>query len=59
MTLPPLIGKLICLVTRKHRRGVRLTSNSPESLLPHHVYRCPRCLATWTRKRNGLGREEK
>lgn len=44
-----LIGRIICAVTRKHRRGrvvVNHVPNQPDAKL----YQCPRCGATWTRK---------
>ena len=54
-------GKLICAVTRKHKRGKRVpltmaggTQYTPGMLSGAHigmnVYECPRCGATWTRK---------
>ena len=48
-----MIGKLICWVTRKHKRGKRLFPSSlpAEEFKGMDVFRCPRCHATWTRKR--------
>ena len=45
-----LIGRLVCYF-KGHKRGKRLTSNSSLNRLDHHIYRCPRCGAQWTRKR--------
>lgn len=43
------IGKLWCWLT-KHQRGKRL----PDSVRDpdNTAYQCPRCEATWTRKKN-------
>ena len=49
-----MVGKLICWVTRKHKRGKRLQlvdGNIPQLLPNATLYECPRCHATWTRKR--------
>ena len=45
-----ILGKLICAMTGKHKRGKRVI---PQSILEHvtvKVFECPRCGATWTRK---------
>lgn len=42
-----LLGKLVCLVTRKHKRGKRVAAQCNQEL---KAFRCPRCGATWTRK---------
>ena len=50
-----MIGKLICMVTRKHKRGRRVSTSKKELFLNgmHEVttFACPRCGAQWTRAR--------
>ena len=49
--LSKLTGLFLCRVWfRKHRRGQRISGNIPPNLMDHHVYKCPRCGATWTRR---------
>ena len=44
-------GKFLCRIWfRKHKRGKRISGNIPPNLMDHHVYKCARCGATWTRK---------
>ena len=43
-----ILGKLICLVTRKHRRGTQ-DNNVPVNP-GEQGYRCRRCGTTWTRR---------
>ena len=44
-------GKLICAVTRKHRKGKRVPKDHRALLAENEVvYECPRCGARWTRK---------
>lgn len=40
-----MIGKLICWITRKHKRGVRLMPSSmpADEFKGMDVFRCPRC----------------
>jgi hypothetical protein len=45
-----LLGKLICLVTRKHRRGRRLTLVTVTTATPLNWFECPRCGTQWFRK---------
>ena len=53
-----MLGKLVCWITRKHKRGRRLKPADPPHLPTEdgkewpanlHRYQCPRCKATWTR----------
>ena len=41
-----ILGKLICWITGKHKRGKRIEGS------PAHLpsFRCPRCSAVWARK---------
>ena len=48
-----ILGKLLCWIAGKHKRGVRLKPTDP----PHVPgdqnvirFQCGRCKATWTRK---------
>lgn len=51
-----LIGKLICAVTRKHKRGVRIGREDGDGgygdtkFEAVNFFRCPRCGAQWSRK---------
>jgi hypothetical protein len=48
-----MIGKLICLIKRKHKRGKRVTDLpgiAASCAMGHELFRCPRCGATWSRK---------
>lgn len=44
-----MIGKLICWITRKHKRG-KLVGRNIGANDGTSTYRCPRCNASWTRK---------
>jgi hypothetical protein len=48
-----MFGKLICFITRKHKRGkpVNVAASKALATLPGTVhYQCPRCKAVWARK---------
>ena len=38
-----LLGRIICLLARKHRRGKFVRNIWKDDLLMHVVYACPRC----------------
>ena len=42
-----MIGWLICKITRKHKRGKRISENSVSGKV---MFECPRCKGTWLRK---------
>lgn len=44
------LGRLICGVTRRHKRGKRLLMVTSTSTTPVNTFACPRCGAQWTRK---------
>ena len=41
-----LIGRLLCFLTRRHLRGKLL-----DEIDGVRTFRCPRCSATWTRRK--------
>ena len=43
-----ILGKLICWITGKHKRGQMTQYENRECTIARYV--CPRCFATWTRK---------
>lgn len=45
-----MIGKIICFVTRKHKRGKLVDRVQAGPNVYVHTYKCPRCSKTHTRK---------
>lgn len=42
-------GWIVCALAG-HKRGKRISSDSPLNLMTERLYQCPRCLTHWTRK---------
>lgn len=50
-------GRIVCAVTRKHKRGrlLKRAGIGTDGKTDTAVYGCNRCGATWTRKRKAKG----